>query len=629
MSDPQRTAAEESSLWTHGRTFADRLKAENGSSQVLLGAALLGLVWANISATSYEGFWTTELYVGVGGHELALTLRECVKSGLMAFFFFVVGLEARRELDLGEFRTRRNLLLPVAAGVAGMVAAGVLYLLVTWGTPEAAGWGVPLSTDTAFALGVLAVVGRGNRRRLRAFLLSVVITDDVVILLVIAFAFTESVQLGALAVAAAAVGVIVALAMRHVRGGAPYLLLGLVGWVALHESGIDPVIIGLVVGLLAFARRPDRETLADATSLFVGFREQPTAAAARDVQTGLRSAVSPNERMLHQWEPWSAYVVVPVFALANTGFVIPWSTLGESLTEPVTIAVILGLVLGKPLGVALTTWLGVKLSRGRLRTPVGWAGVLGTATVSGVGFTLSLLIATLAFEGKALDDAKLGVVAAAMLSTALTWLVFQVVRLLPDQTRERALFGSSALPPDLADDVDLDRDHVRGDLDGEVTLVEYADFEGPYCGLAEPIVESLLEGDAGLRYVWRHLPLREVHPHAQLAAEASEAAASQGRFWEMHDVLLDHQGRLTVADLMGYAEQIGLDVRRFTEELKSRKHALHVDADVETADASQVTATPTFFINGQRYTGPVEAEALREAVALARQNSRAAAALEE
>ena len=628
MSESQRTAAEESSLWTHGRAFAERLKAENGSSLVLLAAAVLGLLWANVSAASYESFWTTELYIGFDSHELALTLREWVNSGLMAFFFFVVGLEARRELDLGEFRTRRNLLLPVAAGVAGMAAAGVLYLLVTWGTPEAAGWGVPLSTDTAFALGVLAVVGRGNRRRLRAFLLSVVITDDIVILLVIAFAFTESVQLGALAVAAAAVGAIVALAMRHIRGGAPYLLLGAVGWVALHESGIDPVIIGLVVGLLAFARRPDRETLADATTLFVGFREQPTAAAARDVQTGLRSAVSPNERMLHLWEPWSAYVVVPVFALANTGFVIPWSTLGESLTAPVTVAVVLGLVLGKPLGVALTTWLGVRLSRGRLRTPVGWAGVLGTATVSGVGFTLSLLIATLAFEGEALDDAKLGVVVAALVSTALTWLVFQVVRMLPDGRRETALFGSSALPSDLADDVDPDRDHVRGDLDGEVTLVEYADFECPYCGLAEPIVESLLEGDAGLRYVWRHLPLREVHPHAQLAAEAAEAAGSQGRFWEMHDVLLDHQGRLTVADLMGYASDIGLDVDRFTAELKSRKHAGHVDADVETADASQVTATPTFFINGQRYTGPVETEALREAVALARQNSRAAAALD-
>jgi protein-disulfide isomerase len=207
--------------------------------------------------------------------------------------------------------------------------------------------------------------------------------------------------------------------------------------------------------------------------------------------------------------------------------------------------------------------------------------------------------------------------------------VFRVVRLLPEPARERALFGSSALPSDLFDDVDLDRDHVRGDLDGVVTLVEYADFECPYCGQAEPIVEELLEDGVGLRYVWRHLPLSEVHPHAQLAAEASEAAHSQGKFWEMHDVLLDHQGALTITDLMGYARVIGLDVDRFLAELRSRRHAGRVDADVETADASEVAATPTFFINGQRYTGPVETEALREAVALARQNSRAAAALED
>lgn len=613
-------------LWGGGSAMTSYLRTESGSSVVLLVAALVGLVWANVATASYEHFWETTLSVGFGDHVLAMPLREWVNSGLMAFFFFVVGLETRRELDLGEFRERRNLLLPVAAGVAGMVAAGLLYLLITRGTPAAAGWGIPLSTDTAFALGVLAFAGRGNRRRLRAFLLSVVVTDDIAILFVIAFAFTTSLQLGALAVAIAVLGAIVLLKRTGRRGGAIYFVLALVAWVAMHESGVDPVIVGLVVGLLAIARRPDRETLEGASHLFRDFREQPSATLARTAEAGLRSAVSPNERMLEMWHPWSSYVVVPLFALANTGFPIPWSTLGSALTSTITIAVVVGLVVGKPLGVVLTSWLAVRLSRGRIVTPIGWAGVLGSATVSGVGFTLSLLIATLAFTGEDLEHAKLGVIVAALVSTLLTWLVFRVTDALPEERRERALFGSSSLPSDLVDDVDPDGDHVRGDLDGEVTLVEYGDFECPYCGQAEPIVRALLSDEVGLRYVWRHLPLRDVHPHAQLAAEASEAAQSQGAFWEMHDLLLDHQGALTVTDLLQYAESLGLDVRQFARELRDRRHAPRIEGDVESADASEVSGTPSFFINGQRYTGPVQEEPLREALELARQNARAAAA---
>ncbi len=623
MSDADSTPSR--SPWAGGSAMSSYLRTESGSSVVLLGAAVLGLVWANMAASSYEDFWETALSIGFGDHVLSLPLREWVNSGLMAFFFFVVGLETRRELDLGEFRERRNLLLPVAAGVAGMVAAGLLYLLITRGTPAAAGWGIPLSTDTAFALGVLAFAGRGNRRRLRAFLLSVVVTDDIAILFVIAFAFTESLQVGALAVAVAVLALIVVLARRRGRRGALYLVLGIVAWVAMHEAGVDPVIVGLVVGLLAIAHRPDRETLEGASHLFRDFREQPSAELARTAEVGLRSAVSPNERMLALWHPWSSYVVVPLFALANTGFPVPWGSLGAALTSTVTIAVVVGLVVGKPLGVILTSWLAVRLSRGRITTPIGWAGVLGTATVSGVGFTLSLLIATLAFDGADLEHAKLGVIVAAVVSTLLTWLVFRVTDALPEKRRERALFGSSALPSDLVDDVDPEGDHVRGDLDGEVTLVEYGDFECPYCGQAEPIVRSLLEDEVGLRYVWRHLPLRDVHPHAQLAAEASEAAASQGAFWEMHDLLLDHQGALSVSDLLQYADGLGLDVKRFARELRDRRHAQRIEGDVDSADASEVSGTPSFFINGQRYTGPVEEGPLREALELARQNARAAA----
>ena len=198
---------------------------------------------------------------------------------------------------------------------------------------------------------------------------------------------------------------------------------------------------------------------------------------------------------------------------------------------------------------------------------MGWAAVAGGGTIAGIGFTVSLLIATLAFSGRDLEEAKLGILTAALGAAGLTWVLFRITAALPPARRARALLGTAESIVDLADPVDPDRDHIRGPSEAPVTLVEYADFECPYCGQAEPIVRELLADFGDIRYVWRHLPLRDVHPHAQFAAEAAEAAARQGAFWEMHDLLLDHQGALLTPDLVGYAEQLGLDVARFTNDL--------------------------------------------------------------
>jgi protein-disulfide isomerase len=223
-------------------------------------------------------------------------------------------------------------------------------------------------------------------------------------------------------------------------------------------------------------------------------------------------------------------------------------------------------------------------------------------------------VATLAFHGSALEEAKVGVLSAAICASLVTWLLFRATALLPRQLRIRSLLGTAEPIVDLYIDVDADRDYFRGPADAPVTVVEYGDFECPYCGRAEPVVRELLQAFGDVRYVWRHLPLSDVHPNAQLAAEASEAAAAQGAFWEMHDLLLDHQDALQPRDLMSYAGRLGLDTERFVEDLRSHAGAVRVAEDVDSADLSGVSGTPTFFINGRRHYGAYDIDALSAAV---------------
>jgi protein-disulfide isomerase len=332
----------------------------------------------------------------------------------------------------------------------------------------------------------------------------------------------------------------------------------------------------------------------------------------------VRTAISPNERLQQLYHPLSSYVVVPLFALANAGIVINGNFLARAYGSPITLGILVGYVVGKPVGIAGSTWLVTRLSRGRIRPPVGWASVLGGGTIAGIGFTVSLLIATLAFSGVELQEAKLGVLSAALCASALTWVVFRLTTMLPRQARLRALVGTAETIVDLAEPVDAERDHVRGPADAPVTLVEYGDFECPYCGQAESIIRELLRDFGDLRYVWRNLPLNDVHSHAQLAAEAAEAAAAQGSFWSMHDLLLDHQDHLAVRELVGYAEQLGLDVERFRDDLRKRKGTGRIAEDVESAERSGVSGTPTFFINGRRHYGAYDVATLSAEVRSAR-----------
>ncbi len=262
-----------------------------------------------------------------------------------------------------------------------------------------------------------------------------------------------------------------------------------------------------------------------------------------------------------------------------------------------------------------------RLSGGRVQPPVGWAAVIGSGTISGIGFTVALLIATHAFDGVELAEAKLGALSAAVVSAVLTWVVYRLTALMSPDRRARALIGDTSLIQDLVPGVDLERDHIRGPVHAPITVIEFGDFECPYCGQAEPVVRDLLH-DTDVRYVWRHLPLPDVHPQAQLAAEAAEAAAAQGAFWPMHDLLLERQDELSVADLKRHAVELGLDPDRLHEDLQRGRHATRVAQDVESADVSGVSGTPTFFINGQRHYGAFDLETLSAAIKTARAQTR-------
>ena len=598
-------------LQTPLRTF---LQTETGSAAILLAAAVAAVVWANVDSSSYQHVWSTHLSIRVGSAGIVQSVRGWIDTGLMAFFFFVIGLEARREFDLGELRDRRRVALPVLGGVGGMVVPILIFVAINAGHSSIHGWGAAMSTDTAFALGLLALVGPAFPERLRAYLLTVAVADDIVALIVIAAAYSSHVSWVPLLVALAFSAAILAVHRADLRYGPVYFLLGIGVWVGFYKAGVDPVVAGLLGGVIALAYPARRSELERASELFRLFREQPTGELARTARQGVRAAVSPNERLQALWHPWTSYGIVPLFALANAGVHLSGGFLAHAYASPITLGILFGYVIGKPVGIGGATWLAHTVTRGRLRPPVGWASVLGAGTIAGIGFTVSLLISQLAFHGVELQEAKVGILSAALTAAALTWLLFGLTARLPRRMRIRALLGTSDPIVDLAEPVGPERDHVRGPLDAPVTVLEYGDFECPYCGRAETALRELLQDFGDVAYAWRHLPLNDVHPYAQQAAEAAEAAALQGAFWEMHDLLLEHQGDLRVPDLIGYARQLGLDVERFEEDLRTREGAAQIASDVDSADLSGVTGTPTFFINGLRHYGAYDIATLSAAV---------------
>jgi Na+/H+ antiporter NhaA len=602
----------------------DFLSTETGSAAVLLAAALVALAWANSPWWhSYESVWKTNLSIRLGGGSLSTDLRHWINEGVMTFFFLVVGLEAKREFDVGELRERRRLAVPVVAALGGMVVPIVIYEAFNAGGAGARGWGAAMSTDTAFALGALALLTPRAATRLRVFLLTLAVVDDLCALIVIATVYTSHLSLPALGVAIGLFAVLFALRYAPEWRRPVTIAVAIALWVAMFKSGIDPVIAGLVVGLATGASPPSRVDLERATALTRSFREQPTPELARSAQLGVRSAISLNERVQYALHPWTSYVFVPLFALANAGVHLSGGLLGDAATSPITLGIFVGYVLGKPVGIVTASWIASRPVLHGPRRSLSWASLVGGGAVAGIGFTVSLLISTIAFSGQRLQEAKLGVLASGIVAPLLAWCVFFIYRRLPRRVLARQIVATAEDILDLTEDVDPERDHVRGPDDAPVTLVEYGDFECPYCGQAESVIRELLTsfGD-DVRYVWRHLPLNDVHTRAQLAAEAVEAAASQGKFWEMYDAILAHQDELTPEQLGALAEQLGLDLDRFWSDLRRHEYAPRVSEDVSSADSSGVSGTPTFFINGRRHYGAYDIGTLTQEVSAALRRAR-------
>lgn len=600
------------------------LSTETGGAVVVIAAVIGALFWANAFPHGYVSLWNTRLTVSVGQHGISATLRNWVNQGLMTLFFLVVGLEAKRQLDLGELRDRQRLAVPGFAALFGVAVPAAIYLAWNLGGGGAHGWGAAISTDTALALSAVGLLAPRSATRLRVFLLSLAVVDDLIALLVIAVAYTHHVSFVALGVAIGLFVLLLGLRFVAVDRRRPLaIMLGFGVWLSMFKSGIDPVISGLAVGLATSAYPPTRESLGEMLELTRNFREQPTAELARAAQRSLQSSISANDRLQYSLHPWTSYAIVPLFALANAGVHITGGLLSAAASSPVTLGIVTAYVFGKPIGVTLGSWIATRPRLHGPRSPLSGPVLVAAGATAGMGFTVSLLISSLAFAGETLAEAKFAVLCTLIIAPAFAWVIVRVMALLPAELRARQVAGTADDILDLAEEIDLERDHIRGSGDAVVTVVEYGDFECSYCGQAEPVIRELLSGSGDdVRYVWRHLPLNDVHPNAQLAAEASEAAAAQDRFWEIYDILLAHQGALTLEDLSGYGMQLGLDVERYLGEIRRRTYVARIQEDVASADESGVSGTPTFFINGRRHYGAYDIDGLTIAVDAAKRRAQ-------
>ena len=400
--------------------FARRfLATEAAGGVVLVIAAVAALVWANSPwSDTYDTFWHTHVELRVGTFGVADDLRHIVNDALMAIFFLVVGLEIKRELVTGDLRDPRVAALPAFAAVGGMVVPAAIYLAFNAGGPGADGWGIPMATDIAFAVGVLALLGPRVPAALKLFLLSLAIVDDVGAIIVIAVFYTADLDLVALALAASSIAAVLVLRALRVSWMPVYVVLGVACWLATFESGIHATIAGVAFGLLAPARPIAPSDLARQWSLDLS--DEPTAHELRALAVIANESVSPAERVQHLLHPLSSFVIVPVFALANAGVELRTDAFDGAGTAAVALGIGGGLIVGKLVGIFVASWLAVRIGVAVLPAHTSWPAVAGVAVIAGIGFTVSLFITGLAFEDPALADAaKLAILAASVLAAVV------------------------------------------------------------------------------------------------------------------------------------------------------------------------------------------------------------------
>jgi NhaA family Na+:H+ antiporter len=402
------------------------LRTEEASSIFLLCATVVALIWVNSPLReSYQRLWSTIATVRIGGLDIGMDLQHWVNEGLMTLFFLVVALEVKREVTTGELRDPKKAVLPVIAAIGGMIVPAGVYLLLNAGSDTAGGWGVPVATDIAFALGVLTLAASRAPLSLRSFLLTLAIVDDIGAILLIAFFYSGEVAAGWLVIATAIVATVILGRFTRVTSVVPYVLLGIGLWIALFEAGVHPTLAGVVLGLMAPAlplRRPTRAGSETRQILREADDEPDERAEGYWMAVGdmAKMSVSPLDRVETSLHPVTSWIVVPTFALANAGVELSETAVSEAVTSPLGLGVILGLVVGKPLGIGAAVWAGTRMQIGRLPADVTLGMIAGVAALAGVGFTVALFIAELAFGDESdVQAAKLAVLTASLVAALL------------------------------------------------------------------------------------------------------------------------------------------------------------------------------------------------------------------
>ena len=399
------------------RPLREFLDTEAAGGILLLVATVVALLWANSPfAEGYETLWRSEAGIRIADFELRQDLRHWVNDGLMTIFFFVVGLEIKRELVAGELSDARRAALPAIAAIGGMAVPALLYTTLNAGSDGASGWAIPMATDIAFAVGVLALLGDRCPASLKVFVLSLAIVDDIGAIVVIALFYTEGIHAGWLLTAI--VLLVAVIVMRRVRlWWTPlYVFVGVGVWLTTLESGVHATIAGVALGLICPARAVLPHGAGGAVRDAAGIEDRDPS-AVHDLTVQARETLSVAERLEHLLHPWTSYVVVPLFALANAGLVLNAETLASAVNSHVTLGIVVGLVAGKTIGITAFSWVATRMRIALLPDGVSWRAVVGVAAVAGIGFTVSLLIAGLAFEDAQLvDEAKAGILCGSLLA---------------------------------------------------------------------------------------------------------------------------------------------------------------------------------------------------------------------
>jgi NhaA family Na+:H+ antiporter len=396
------------------------LANEAGGALLLLSAAVAGLVWANIPGAGYETFWHTPTLLRIGDISVGLDLRHWVNDAAMSIFFLVVGLEISREVTVGELHSFRSLVIPALGAIGGLTLPALIYALFNHGTAAAIGWGIPMSTDTAFLVGILALFGPRCPDQLRLFLLTLAIVDDIGAILVMAVFYTDHVQTAALLVAAGLVVVLAVLRWARIWQLTPYLLVGLALWGAVYASGVHPTLAGVLVGLLIPAARVDPEQRERLRFYGRAAIERADPTKARLAVSAARATVPANDRLQLALHPTSAFVVIPLFGLANAGVRLDGDTLRTALSSSITIGIVVALVVGNAVGSSLLAGLALRTGLGALPGRVRYGHLVGGAVLAGIGFTIALFITDLAFDEDALRrQATVGVLAGSLIAAVL------------------------------------------------------------------------------------------------------------------------------------------------------------------------------------------------------------------